>query len=70
MCLDEVASRRLARLAEQEGVSQSELLRRAIRAYVPGQRTARVFQLDGVGAGPDGSVVDLSDSELTAGFAE
>lgn len=68
--LDDADARRLARLAELEGVSQASLLRRAIRAYDPGQRTTRVFALDCAGEGPGGSVADLDEDALLAGFGE
>jgi predicted transcriptional regulator len=68
--LDDADAVRLAWLAELEGVSQASLLRRAVRAYVPEQRTAGGFALDGAGAGPGGSVADLDDDALLAGFGE
>lgn len=66
--LDEADARRLAMLAEQEGVSQASLLRKAIRAYVPQQRGDRTFALDGVGEGPGGSVADVDMATLLKGF--
>lgn len=66
--LDESDAHRLAVLAAQEGESQSEVLRRAIRAYVPAQRGRREFALDGVGQGPGGSVADINDRSLLEGF--
>lgn len=68
--LDEADARRLAQLAEAEGDSQASVLRRALRAYVPTPRGERTFALDGVGEGPGGSVADLDDRELMAGFGE
>jgi len=68
--LDEADARRLAMLAEREGVSQSSVLRRAIRAYVPKPRQDRGFALDGVGEGPGGSVADVDMSTLLEGFGE
>jgi Ribbon-helix-helix protein, copG family len=68
--LDEADARRLAQLAELEGMSQSSLLRKVIRAYVPVGRGHRTFALDGAGQGPGGSVADLDDRELMAGFGE
>jgi predicted transcriptional regulator len=68
--LDEADARRLAMLAEREGVSQSCLLRKAIRAYVPQPRQDRAFALDGVGEGPGGSVADVDMSTLLEGFGE
>lgn len=66
--LDESDAHRLALLAAQEGESQSEVLRKAIRAYVPSQRAEREFALDGVGRGPGGSVADVDDRVLLEGF--
>lgn len=66
--LDNADARRLAMLAEREGVSQASLLRKAIRAYVPQPRGGRVFALDGVGEGPGGSVADVDAATLLAGF--
>lgn len=68
--LDEADARRLAMLAEQEGVSQACLLRKAIRAYVPQPRGGRTFALDGVGEGPGGSVADVDMTTLLKGFGE
>ncbi|MPZ64055.1 MAG: ribbon-helix-helix protein, CopG family [Pseudonocardiaceae bacterium] len=68
--LDDADARRLAHLAEEEGVSQASLLRRAIRTYVPEPRGARSFALDGAGEGPGGSVADVDDSRLFEGFGE
>jgi predicted transcriptional regulator len=66
--LDDADARRLAMLAEREGVSQASLLRRAIRAYVPQPRASRTFALDGVGEGPGGSVADVDAAILLKGF--
>jgi len=68
--LDDADALRLARLAEQEGVSQASLLRRAIRSYVPAPRGERRFALDGVGDGPGGSIADVDERELMDGFGE
>jgi predicted transcriptional regulator len=68
--LDEADARRLAALAAAEGVSQSTVLRNAIRSYLPQQRDNRSFALDGVGEGPGDSVADMTESELLDGFGE
>lgn len=68
--LTEEESARLALLAEQEGMSQSEVLREAIRRYEPTARGDRNFALVGAGEGPGGSIADLPDSELFDGFGE
>jgi predicted transcriptional regulator len=66
--LDDADARRLAQLAELEGMSQSSLLRKVIRAYVPVGRGTRTFALDGAGEGPGGSIADVDDRDLMAGF--
>lgn len=68
--LDEADARRLAMLAEREGISQASVLRKALRAYVPQPRESRAFALDGVGEGPGGSVADVDDAALFEGFGE
>lgn len=70
MYLDDADAARLARLAEREGVSQSALLRIAIRSYVPIVLGRRSFALDGVGEGPGGSIADVDQRGLMAGFGE
>jgi hypothetical protein len=66
--LSEQDAARLALLAEQEGVSQADVIRRAIRHYAPPRGHTRRFAMSGVAAGPGGSVADLSDEELLDGF--
>lgn len=61
---------RLACLAEQEGRSQAEIVREAIAAYTPSGRRDREFRLIGSGEGPGGSVADVAEEELLAGFGE
>lgn len=58
----------LAELARQEGISQADVIRRAIRQYIPPQRGARRFALSNSAAGPGGSVADVPDDELLDGF--
>ncbi|MGH9171980.1 MAG: CopG family transcriptional regulator [Acidimicrobiales bacterium] len=65
---EEVA--RLAALAEREGTSQAEVLRRAIRLYVPEQPGDRDFSLIGSAEGPGGSIADMTQEELLEGFGE
>jgi hypothetical protein len=60
---------RLAWLAEQEGVSQADVVRRAISAYEP-EAGDRDFRLLGSGTGPGGSVADIPEEELLVGFGE
>jgi predicted DNA-binding protein len=59
---------RLAVLAKREGTSQAEIIRRAIRTYIPERRADRNFALARAGTGPGGSVADLTDAELLDGF--
>ena len=59
---------RLATLAAREGTSQAEVIRRAIRLYEPERRGDRHFALTGSAEGPGGSVADLKEDELLAGF--
>jgi hypothetical protein len=66
--LDEADARRLAQLAELEGMSQSSWLRKVIRTYVPVGRGERTFALDGAGEGPGDSIADIDDRDLMAGF--
>ena len=61
---------RLAALAEREGVSHADVIRRAIRQYVPEQRGSRDFALSRSGSGPGGSIADIPDDELLEGFGE
>lgn len=61
---------RLAALAQREGTSQAEVLRRAIRRYEPEQHGDRNFSLIGSAEGPGGSIADLTDEELLEGFGE
>lgn len=66
--LDEDDIRRLAMIAELEGESQSEVLRKAIRAYVPRPRGRRQFAVYRAGEGPGGSIADIDERELLKGF--
>ncbi|MGH9092291.1 MAG: CopG family transcriptional regulator [Acidimicrobiales bacterium] len=61
---------RLAALADREGTSQAEVLRRAIRLYEPERHGDRNFTLVGIAEGPGGSIADLTDEELFEGFGE
>lgn len=63
---DEVS--RLSRLAQREGLSQAEIIRRAIRSYQPERRGDRHFRLAGAGDGPGGSIADIDERELLDGF--
>lgn len=59
---------RLSTLAEQEGTSQAELIRRAIRLYEPERRGDRNFSLLASGEGSGSSVADVDEDELLEGF--
>ncbi len=59
---------RLASLAEQEGTTRAEVIRRAIRVYEPEQRGDRHFALVASAEGPGGSVADLTEDDLLDGF--
>lgn len=59
---------RLATLAEREGTSQAEVIRRAITVYEPKRQGDRQFSLVRVAEGPGGSVADLTGDELLDGF--
>ena len=63
---EEVA--RLAALAEREGTSQAEVIRRAIRRYEPERLGNRDFSLFGSADGPGGSIADLAEDELLEGL--
>ncbi len=65
---EEVA--RLAALADREGTSQAEVIRRAIRLYEPERKGDRNFALTGVADGPGGSVADVPEGELLEGFGD
>jgi predicted transcriptional regulator len=66
---DELGAR-LARLAEEEGRSQAEVLRAAIAAYHPRPGIDRDFALDGCVTGDGTSVADIDEDELLRGFGE
>jgi hypothetical protein len=66
--LSEPEAIRLAELARQEGISQADVVRRAIRQYIPQQRGARHFALSNSADGPGGSITDIPDDKLLDGF--
>jgi predicted DNA-binding protein len=68
LTLEEIA--RLAALADREGTSQAEVIRRAIRLYEPERTGDRSFALSGVADGPGGSVAEVSEDELLEGFGD
>jgi len=66
LAADEIA--RLAALAQREGISQAEVIRRAIRLYEPEREGDRNFALTGCADGPGGSIADVPEGELLEGF--
>lgn len=67
--LSSLERERLARLARVEDVSQAEVIRRAIRSYVPAAGD-RAFKLARSYDGPGGSVSEIAEEELLEGFGE
>ncbi|HEX9234735.1 MAG TPA: CopG family transcriptional regulator [Actinomycetota bacterium] len=61
---------RLERIARKEGISQAQVIRNAIRGYVPRTEGPRDFAMARSGRGPGTSVADLPEEELLAGFGE
>jgi len=59
---------RLASLAEREGVSQAEVIRRAIQRYEPERLGDREFALTGSGRGPGGSIADVGEDASLEDF--
>jgi predicted DNA-binding protein len=68
--LSDAEAARLAALAQQEGISQADVIRRAIRQYIPEQRGTRRFALANSADGPGGSIADVPSGELLDGFGE
>lgn len=69
--LSEEDRARLAELAAQEGRSQAEIMRDALRTYAPEPRRDRDFALLRAAAPGDGrSVADIDEDELLLGFGE
>lgn len=66
--LTDADRRRLAGLARAEGVSQADVIREAIRTYAGRARADRDFRLAGVAEGPGGSIADIPEEQLLAGF--
>lgn len=61
---------RLERLAQLEGVSQAEVIRRAIREYAPRPPADRDLASVRSFDGPGDSVADLDEDDLLSGFGE
>lgn len=65
---EEVA--RLAALAERDGTSRADIIRRAIRLYEPERKGDRNFTLAGIADGPGASIADVAEGELLEGFGD
>ena len=61
---------RLVALAEREGTSQAEVIRRAIRIGEPERKGDRNSALVGIGEGPGGSIADIPEGRLLEGFGD
>lgn len=61
---------RLATIARREGISQAEVIRRAIHLYEPERKGDRDFALVGIAEGPGGSIADVPEEGLLEGFGE
>lgn len=68
MYLSEAEASYVATLASREGISQADVIRNAIRQYVPTPRAGRDFALSGCAEGPGGSVADIDEDKLLEGF--
>jgi predicted transcriptional regulator len=68
--LDDEQTKRLARLAREEGRSQAEILREAVATYQPKSLQDRNFALAGSGHGDGTSIADVPDEDLLEGFGE
>ncbi len=67
--LSEAQAERLARLSEQQGRPQAQIIRDAIAAYAAAARSGdRRFSVDGVVEGDGTSVADVGDDDLLQGF--
>jgi Arc/MetJ-type ribon-helix-helix transcriptional regulator len=67
--LSEEQAARVKRLAQAEGRSEADLIRRAIEAY-PETRPQRTILCYAVADGPGDSVADIPEEELLKGFGE
>jgi predicted transcriptional regulator len=68
--LDDEQAERLARLAQQEGRPQAEILREAVATYQTKPSQDRNFALAGSGHGDGSSIADVPEEELLEGFGE
>ncbi|MEX0783120.1 MAG: CopG family transcriptional regulator [Dehalococcoidia bacterium] len=66
--LSDEESDRLARLADEEGKSQAEIIRRAIASYAPCDPPKRVFSMAGCARGDGTSAADVPEEEYLRGF--
>jgi predicted transcriptional regulator len=68
--LDDEQTKRLARLAREEGRSQAEILREAVATYQSRPSQDRNFVLAGSGRGDGTSIADVPDEALLESFGE
>ncbi len=72
--LDEAETRRLARLAREQGCSQAEILRAAVAAYEPPGSADRSFALAAPGFeridGDPRAIADIPEEDLLEDFGE
>jgi len=68
--LTEAEIDRLAWLAEREGISQAEVIRKAVGSYSPERLGDREFLGAGSFDSPGGSIADVPEEELLRGFGE
>lgn len=68
--LTEGEASQLARVARVEGTSQADVIRKAIRAYLPKGAGDRDFVSARVADGPGGSIAEVPEEDLLTGFGE
>jgi predicted transcriptional regulator len=67
--LDEEVDAALARLAEQQGITKAELIRRSLRDTAAAAPRPRISAI-GVGAGPGDVSIDVDKHLAETGFGE
>ena len=68
--LSDEESERLARLAEEEGTSQAEIIRLAIAEYRSSRPPKRRFSMAGSARGDGSSAADIPEEEYLRGFGQ
>jgi predicted transcriptional regulator len=68
--LDDEQAERLQRMAATEMKSEEQLLRDLIARYAVESGHERVFAMQGVVDGPEGSFADVPEDEYLKGFGE